>query len=204
MIVIIFNNKSISSMRVTKEKFAENRASVLEAAAVSFRARGVDGVGIADIMGQAGLTHGGFYRHFASKEDLLAQASAAAFDQTVVGLQQVADAHPDAPLEAMIQRYLSDVHRTHAQYGCPAAALGGEAPRQASGVRRAFSSGVQSMFKMFERLSPGGSRTAARRRAVAGISGMVGAMVLARAVDDPALAEEILSTMRDELIGRRG
>jgi TetR/AcrR family transcriptional repressor of nem operon len=176
-------------MRVTREKAAENRARIVTTASRLFREKGFDGVGLDAIMKEAGLTHGGFYGHFSSKEDLAAEAVARAMEQSA-GLQSrytnVAD---------FVSDYLSESHFADRANGCVLAALGGDMARRGEGVRSGATSCVRTQL---ERLASffRGTAAARRRRAITTLAGVVGAMTLARAVEDPGLSDEILSTAR--------
>jgi TetR/AcrR family transcriptional repressor of nem operon len=176
-------------MRVTREKASENRARIVEMASRLFREKGFDGVGLDAIMKEAGLTHGGFYGHFTSKEDLAAEAVAHALEQST-GLQSrytnVAD---------LVANYLSEGHFADRANGCALVALGGDMARRDDRVRSGATSYVRTQL---ERLAGffRGTAAARRRRAITTLAGVVGALTLARAVEDPALSEEILSTAR--------
>jgi TetR/AcrR family transcriptional regulator, transcriptional repressor for nem operon len=187
-------------MRVTKEKAAENRARILAAAARLFRERGLSGVGV-DALGEAaGMTHGSLYSQFGSKERLAAEALAEALAR---GASKTAleDAAPGSgALSGFVARYLSARHRDEPGQGCALAALGCEIPRQPPAVRRAFTEGLQATVERLARLLPAGGRRRAREEeALAVMAALVGALVLARAVDDPALSERILAAARDRL-----
>jgi TetR/AcrR family transcriptional regulator, transcriptional repressor for nem operon len=182
-------------MRVSRVEAAQNRERIIEVAAKLFRERGFDGIGVADLMKSAGLTHGGFYGHFASKEDLMAQACARAQEASLAALQQVAERGGKKGLAAVASAYLSPAHRDQPGDGCVLAALGAEAARQGSSVRSAFTRGVRTALEMLTRLSPGKSARARRKRALATYASMIGALVLARAVDDPELSEEVLKSV---------
>ena len=182
-------------MKVSREQAAENRERVLGVAAQLFRERGFDGVGLADIMKAAGLTHGGFYGQFASKEDLMAQASARAFAGGVAWWSRLAAAAPEQPLDAVTSRFLSTAHRDQPGQGCWVAALGSEVARQAGPVRHALTEGITDMVDLLAQWMPGRFKAAKREKALALYAGMVGALVLARAVDDAALSEEILQAV---------
>lgn len=179
-------------MKVSKEQMAENRDRILDTAAKLFRERGFDGIGVADLMAAAGFTHGGFYGHFASKEDLMAQASARALKKGQASWENFAARTKDQPLATLQASYLSTKHRDQPGAGCLMAALGAEAARQNGPLRQAITEGVRSMADLMARLMPGRSKAARHRKALAAYASMVGALVLARAVDDPALSEEIL------------
>ncbi|SFV09741.1 transcriptional regulator, TetR family [Methylobacterium sp. 174MFSha1.1] len=176
-------------MRVTREQFQENRRRILEAAGRLFREKGFSAVTVAEVMEAAGLTHGGFYGHFASKEDLAAQA----LGQALTPAPREPGTAPD--LAAFVAAYLSAAHRDRPGTGCALAALGSETARQPAPVRRAFTEGLEARLARMQEALPDGDRGAA----LAAISGLVGALVLARAVDDPALSDEILAAARGAL-----
>jgi TetR/AcrR family transcriptional repressor of nem operon len=182
-------------MKVSRAEAAQNRERIIEVAARLFRERGFDGIGVAELMNFAGLTHGGFYGHFASKEDLMAQACARALEGSLDALHQVAERGGGNALSAVASAYLSPAHRDRPGEGCVLAALGAEAARHGSPVRGAFTQGVRSQIDMLTRLLPGRSKRAKRERALAIFASMVGALVLARAVDDAELSEEVLQSV---------
>ena len=177
-------------MRVSREKAAENRDRIVETAARMFREKGVDGVGIDAIMGGTGLTHGGFYGHFASKDDLVAEAVARALESAVEQQSHYTN------LADLVGFYLSERHLADRAEGCAIAALGADLARQDGGARHAVTAYVRSQLERFTRLIKSGPITRRRARAIATLAGMVGALTLARAVDDPALSEEILAAAR--------
>jgi TetR/AcrR family transcriptional repressor of nem operon len=146
-------------------------------------------------MKSAGLTHGGFYGHFTSKEDLMAQACARAVEGSLDVLRQVAERGGEDALSAVVSAYLSPAHRDRPGEGCVMAALGAEAARHGSPVRGAFTQGVRSLIDLLTRLLPGKSKRGKRERAVAIYASVVGAIVLARAVNDPELSEEVLQSV---------
>lgn len=182
-------------MRVSRVEAAKNRERIIEVAAKLFRERGFDGIGVADLMKSAGLTHGGFYGHFASKEDLMAQACARALDGSLDALHQIAERGDENSLSAVASAYLSPAHRDRPGEGCVLAALGAEAARHGSPVRSAFTQGVRSALDLLTQLVPGKAKRAKRERALATYASMIGALVLARAVDDPELSEEVLQSV---------
>ena len=182
-------------MRVSKEQAAENRRRIVEVAGALFRERGFNGIGVADLMKEAGLTHGGFYGHFASKDDLAAEACAGAMAASAQRWEGRVVAGDDG-LSALVTAYLTPAHRDNPAGGCPIAGLGVDAARQGGTARRAFTAGLRPFIELLDRLVPGWSAAARRKAALATLSGMVGALILARAVDDPALSEEILDAAR--------
>jgi TetR/AcrR family transcriptional regulator, transcriptional repressor for nem operon len=179
-------------MKVSREQAAHNRERVVEAAAQLFRERGFEGIGVADLMKEAGLTHGGFYGHFSSKDDLIAEASARALGESLVSLSELADAGSGNALSAVADAYLTTGHRDNPGAGCVLAALGPEVARQGPSVRRAVTAYVRSTVELLTKLIPGKSKAAKRQKAIATYATLVGAMVMARAVSDRALSQEIL------------
>lgn len=179
-------------MKVSRQRAAENRERIVEAAAQLFRERGFEGIGVADLMKQAGLTHGGFYGHFASKDDLIAEASARALTRSLARWRTHAARAPADPLSAIAGAYLARGHRDNPGAGCLLAALGPDVSRQGPAVRHAVTDFVRSAVDLLAKLLPGRSKAAARQKAIGAYATLVGAMVIARAVDDRALSQEIL------------
>ena len=177
-------------MRVTQAKAAENREKVVAVAARLFREQGFDGVGLDAIMAAAGLTHGGFYRQFGSKEALEAEALAQAFAASG------AWGASKPSLRAYVDGYLSPPHRDAVGEGCAVAALAPDIARQGPGARARLTGYVTGQIVRLMGWMTGRSEAERRQRALATLSGMVGALVLARAVDDPALSDEFLAAGR--------
>ncbi len=177
----------------TSERAAAKRASherIVVAAARAIRRSGYDGTGVSDIMKEAGLTHGAFYAHFASREAMLAEAaSRACAESAAVAAQVVASVPPGQALASMLGAYLSPEHLAQVEQGCPLAALGSETARQAPDVRRVTTRHVKEMIDLVARQLPDWGQPGAHERALVTISAMVGTLLLARAVDDPGLAE---------------
>jgi TetR/AcrR family transcriptional repressor of nem operon len=201
------------AMKLSKEQAARNRQRIVEVAAQLFRERGIDGVGVADLMKAAGFTHGGFYNHFPSKEALAAEACGCAFDESISGLKAaLAESREDggAAFSQYLEGFLSSQHRDNLKDGCPTAGLVTDAARQGEPVQAVFAEGIETVLTVFAghlAAAKGGLEegdpSAARRRAVALLSEMVGALVLSRAVGtaNPLLSEEILNIGRRELCG---
>jgi TetR/AcrR family transcriptional repressor of nem operon len=177
-------------VRVTREQAAAHRQTILRVAGTLFRQHGFDGIGVADIMKHAGLTHGGFYGHFPSKTHLAAEACARLLGNEGWAEQAAGAANPS--FEAVIRGYLSPRHRDDPGHGCLVAAVGSDIVRQPRSVRRAFTAGLRSQVETLRKLLPGRSAAARREKALATMAGLVGALMLARAVDDPELSDEIL------------
>jgi TetR/AcrR family transcriptional repressor of nem operon len=180
-------------MRVSRVQAAENRERVLDAATRLFRERGFDGISVADVMQGAGLTHGGFYGQFGSKEDLAAEACTRAFAKTHERWTRKIDAEGAAGFAAIVRNYLSPQHRDHPGAGCTLAALGADASRRERAVQGAFAASLAATVDLVSRVMPGRLKAARRRRALATMASLVGALVLARAVDDRTLSDEILA-----------
>ncbi len=165
---------------------------IVETAARAIRRSGYGGTGVADIMKEAGLTHGGFYAHFDSREGMLAEAADRAGADTVAFLTRVAaEVPPKKALEAMISAYLSKGHVEGRESGCAVAALGSEMPRQAPKVRRAATRRIKEMIDLIARQSPVWGQPGGHERALVTVATAVGALVLARAVDDPKLSDAL-------------
>ena len=188
-------------MKVSKEQAAQHRAAIVEAASRLFRERGVDGVGVAEITRAAGLTHGGFYGHFASKEALAEEACARSFD--VVEQRLLERLGADGGLDALLDTYLSPRHRDDPGDGCPMPALAGEIPRRDETLQASFSAGVATYIGALadELRAQGVAQPEARARAVLLVSTLVGGLLLARATAraKPELSNELLATLRREL-----
>jgi TetR/AcrR family transcriptional repressor of nem operon len=167
----------------------------VESASRLFRENGLDGIGVAGLMKEAGLTHGGFYGHFGSKEQLMAEAVTRALEGSVRKWEGLAARHPARPLPAIVKSYLSERHRDDPGAGCAIASLGTDVARQGPAVRRAFTAGLRNMLGLLAGMVAGRTAAARRKRALAAYAAMVGAMMLARAVDDPELSEEILGSV---------
>jgi TetR/AcrR family transcriptional repressor of nem operon len=190
-------------MRASREQFAENRQRILAVAGRLFRQKGFEGIGVDGIMKAAGLTHGGFYGHFASKAKLAEQACSAGLHQSKQKWDTLAQASPEAALAEIVASYLSERHRDDPGNGCVFAALGGEVARSSAAVRSTVTKGVRAQLGVLERVAKGRSKAARREQAITALSGMVGAMVVARLVNDSALSNEILTVAASAFGGNR-
>lgn len=179
-------------MRVSREEKAQSRVRIIDAAARLFRARGLDGASVADVMQEAGLTHGGFYRHFASKNELVVAALDRAFDTFLKDVEDGAD--PEAAVARFRRKYLSDGHLAHVGEGCPLPSLGADVSRADGDVRQAFTRGVQRLAAVFVRRKSGPA-AGARADALREVAMLVGAVVLARA-STPEVARDVLAACR--------
>lgn len=184
-------------MRVSRVQAAENRETVINTASRLFREHGFDGIGLKDLMKGAGLTQGAFYKQFESKEDLAAQASARALESSFHRWSTAAGANPNDPLGAVLAFYLTLDHRDGRMGGCPIVALGSDAARQSSDVKASFEAGIKAQLELIARLI--GETDGATPKATAILSTMVGAVTLARAVNDTDLAQAILDAAADQV-----
>ncbi|GAB7046775.1 TetR/AcrR family transcriptional regulator [Catenuloplanes indicus] len=198
--------------RITQEQKKRNREKIVQAAGEGFRLRGVGGIGIEELMKAAGMTHGGFYNHFSSKEDLALEVYRQGFADSLAALAAIREAHPRsarAALHDMVDGYLTAEHRDHPETGCPSAALAADAGRHGAAAQAEYRHGLEGYLGAItemvqDRARQSGTRTTpaeAREQAVALFSQMVGAMVIARAVAgaDPGLADEVLTAGRRRL-----
>ncbi|MBN3836543.1 TetR/AcrR family transcriptional regulator [Burkholderia sp. Ac-20344] len=187
-------------MGVSRQQAAENRSAIVAAAERLFRVRGVDAVGLTELMKEAGFTQGGFYNHFKSKDALVAEVMEKA-------MQDRADSPNAGSLDAQVALYLSAAHRDNVEAGCPLSGFAGDAPRLTDAARACYAHGLATYLDRLERMvaTEGATPAQTRRDAIAVFSQMVGALVLSRAIagTDPALADEILAAGRDTLVDGR-
>lgn len=195
---------SIMRQARSNTKAAAKEASherIVTVAARAIRQTGYGGTGVADIMKQAGLTHGGFYAHFASRDAMLAEAiDRASAESAAKTAAVVAEALPAQALAAMLRAYLSKSHIDHPEAGCPVAALASEMPRQASEVRRVATRRIKEMVDLVARQSPDWGQPGAHERALFTVATMVGAVMLARAVDEPGLSDSFCQSALAHLL----
>ena len=186
---------------VTSRSKEATHERIVEVAARAIRRSGYNGTGVADLMKEAGLTHGGFYAHFPSREAMLAEAADRAGAETVAALTRITDAAPaERALQSLLHAYLSKAHVESAETGCPVAALGSEMPRQTSEVRRASTRRIKEMIDIVARQSAEWGQAGAHERALVTVATMVGTLLLARAVDDPKLSDALLKAALKHLI----
>ena len=174
-------------MKVSREQMVENRRRILQEAGRLFRERGFAAVTVADVMKAAGQTHGGFYGHFASKDDLIAATVADTLASEGAGMTDI---------EAWTDTYLSPLHRENPDQGCPMASLAGLMRHQTPEARSAMAEGLNAHIDRFARALPGDDEIERRQAAIGRWAAMVGAVVLSRAVDDTALSDELLRETR--------
>lgn len=178
----------------------ESHERILAAGARAIRRSGYDGTSVADIMKEAGLTHGGFYAHFPSREAMLAEVAERAASQALGSLAKAVSGVPaSVALEALLEIYLSPAHQEGIETGCPLAALASEMPRQAPEVRQATTRHIREFVDLVARQLPNWGEPGAHEQALATLSTMVGALMLARAVDDPRLSEAFRTAALEHL-----
>ena len=178
-------------MRKSKEATAQSRSRIVNAASRMLRARGVDGTSLADVMQAAGMTHGGFYKHFASKDELSDLAARAAFQEIVARFDERESRQGrKAARSAYFAEYLSPDHVEHPEFGCPVAAFGADAGRTPGTLAAAFAEGAESLIRRID-LTEGSA--AGRADAIKRLVTLVGSVVVARAVGEGSLREEILA-----------
>ena len=183
---------SITSRRAAPSRKEATHDRIVETAARAIRRSGYHGTGVAEIMKEAGLTHGGFYAHFESRDGMLAEAAdRAGADGMAVLARVAAEAPPNKALEAILRAYLSKEHVEGVETGCAIAALGSEMPRQVPRVRRAATRRIKEMIDRVGRQLPDWGGPGAHERALVTVATALGALVLARAADDPQLSDAV-------------
>ena len=187
-------------MRVSRIQAAENRETVINVASRLFRECGFDGIGLKDLMKGAGLTQGAFYKQFASKEDLAAQASRRALESATLRWSAATAAKPKDPLGAVVAFYLSADHRDEKMDGCPIVALGSDAARQGSDVKASFEAGIKAHLEILSRLIVENNGEEPTGKAMAILSMMVGALTLSRVVNDERLSKRFLQSAAESVL----
>lgn len=174
-------------MKVSREQMAENKRRILDVASRLFKDKGFESVSVAEVMKAAGLTHGGFYGHFTSKDDLVAQTLEHAL---------AADSYGDGEFSDFVRSYLAPRHRDNPGNGCPTAGLAAAIRHQTPAAKAAMTEGLRAQITRIEKALPKKGSTDMRRAAIGSWAAMVGAVILARAVDDPELSDEVLDETR--------
>lgn len=190
-------------MRYSREHKLETHARIVKKASVRLREKGAHGIGVADLMKEAGLTHGGFYAHFDSREALVIEAFAHAMDRSTERWRKLAEATPpEKRLATIVDSYLTPLHRDDPGHGCAVPSLGAEIARESPKTRKAFAAKLEQMIDMMAEQIPDLPRRAARKRAMATIATMMGTMVLARIAGNGDFSDEILGAGRDAVLER--
>ncbi|MET0723891.1 MAG: TetR/AcrR family transcriptional regulator [Tardiphaga sp.] len=192
-------------MRYSKEHKQETHARIVKKASVRLREKGAHGIGVADLMKEAGLTHGGFYAHFDSREALVIEAFAYAMDRANERWRKMAEqTPPEKRFSAIVEAYLTAVHRDDPGHGCAVPALGAEIARESPKTRKAFAAKVEQMIDMMTDQIPAVPRKAARKQAIAALTTMMGTLVLSRIAGTGEFSDEILASGREAALGRAG
>jgi TetR/AcrR family transcriptional repressor of nem operon len=190
-------------MRYSKEHKNETHARIVRKASVRLREKGAHGIGVADLMKEAGLTHGGFYAHFDSREALVIEAFNYAMDRSTDRWRKMAEqTPPEKRFAAIVESYLTTIHRDDPGHGCTVPTLGPEIAREGPKARRAFAAKLDEMIEMMADQVPELPRKAARAQAIAALSTMAGALVLSRIAGSGEFSEEILGAGREAVLGR--
>jgi TetR/AcrR family transcriptional repressor of nem operon len=190
-------------MRYSREHKLETHARIVKRASVRLREKGAHGIGVADLMKDAGLTHGGFYAHFDSRDALVIEAFAYAMDRSNERWRKLAEqTPPDKRLATIVEQYLTSVHRDDPGHGCAVPTLGAEIARESPKTRKAFAAKLEQMIDILAAQIPGVPREAARKQAMATLATMMGTLVLARIAGNGAFSDEILAAGRDAALER--
>ena len=190
-------------MRYSREHKLETHARIVKRASVRLREKGAHGIGVADLMKDAGLTHGGFYAHFNSREALVIEAFAHAMDRSTERWRKIGETTPpDRRLAMIVDSYLTPVHRDDPGHGCAIPTLGAEIARESPKTRKAFATKLEQMIDMMADQISDVSRKAARKQAMSAIATMMGTLVMARVAGTGEFSEEILAAGREAVLGR--
>ncbi|MBA2402002.1 MAG: TetR/AcrR family transcriptional regulator [Bradyrhizobium sp.] len=190
-------------MRYSKEHKQETHARIVKKASVRLREKGAHGIGVADLMKEAGLTHGGFYAHFDSREALVIEAFAYAMDRSTERWRKVAEETPaDKRLATIVENYLTPVHRDDPGHGCAVPTLGAEIARESPKTRKAFAAKLEAMIDMMADQILDVPRKSARKQAVAALATMMGTLVLSRIAGNGEFSDEILAAGREAVVAR--
>jgi TetR/AcrR family transcriptional regulator, transcriptional repressor for nem operon len=190
-------------MRYSREHKLETHARIVKRASVRLREKGAHGIGVADLMKDAGLTHGGFYAHFDSREALVIEAFAHAMDRSSERWRKLAEqTPPDQRMAAIVESYLTPAHRDDPGHGCAIPTLAAEIARESSKTRKAFAAKLEQMIDTLAAQIPDISRKAARKQATAVIATMIGTLVMARVAGNGDVSEEILNAGREAVLSR--
>ena len=190
-------------MRYSREHKLETHARIVKRASVKLREKGAHGIGVADLMKEAGLTHGGFYAHFDSREALVIEAFAHAMDRSTERWRKLAEQMPpEQRMAAIVDAYLTPAHRDDPGHGCAIPTLGAEIARESLKTRKAFAAKLEEMIDALAAQIPDLPRKTARKQATALIATMMGTLVMARVAGNGEFSEEILSSGRDAVLGR--
>ena len=190
-------------MRYSKEHKQETHARIVRKASVRLREKGAHGIGVADLMKEAGLTHGGFYAHFDSRDALVIEAFAYAMDRSTARWRKMAEATPpEKRFAAIVESYLTPLHRDDPGHGCAITSLGAEIARESPRTRKAFAAKIEDMIDMMSDHLPDVPRKTARKHAIAALATMMGTLVLSRIAGSGEFSDEVLAAGRETVLAR--
>ena len=190
-------------MRYSREHKQETHARIVRKASVRLREKGAHGIGVADLMKEAGLTHGGFYAHFDSRDALVIEAFGYAMDRATERWRKVTEqTPPEKRLSTIVNSYLTTTHRDDPGRGCAVPTLGAEIARENPKTRKAFAAKLEQMIDMMAEQMPDASGKTARKRAAATLATMMGTLVLSRVAGSSEFSDEILAAGREAALGR--
>jgi TetR/AcrR family transcriptional regulator, transcriptional repressor for nem operon len=190
-------------MRYSKKHKFQTHARIVKRAAVKLREKGAHGIGVADLMKEAGLTHGGFYAHFDSREALVIEAFSHAMDRSTEHWRKQSEGVPsDKRLSTIVNSYLTPLHRDNPGQGCAVPTLAAEISRESAKTRRAFAGRMERMIEMLAKQFHGMPPKAARKQATAALATMMGSLVMARIAGSGELSDDILKSGRDAILER--
>jgi TetR/AcrR family transcriptional repressor of nem operon len=190
-------------MRYSKEHKQETHARIVKKASVRLREKGAHGIGVADLMKEAGLTHGGFYAHFDSREALVIEAFAYAMDRSNERWRKVAEqTPPEKRLATIVESYLTPLHRDDPGHGCAVPTLGAEIARESPKTRKAFAGKLEQMIDMMADQILDVPRKTARKQAMATLATMMGTLVMSRIAGSGEFSDEILASGREAVLER--
>lgn len=187
-------------MKVSKEKVSENQERVIDTAARLFKQKGINGIGVADLMKASGLTHGGFYRHFSSKDDLVVKAYQRAVEHAERELHEYLSQSLDQSFSLLVKQYVSAEHCRDLSTSCPLTTMSIDAARHSAPLRKEFTKAVQFYIDQMSLLAPSMTETTRHRNASAVLAEMVGAVILSRAVEDDIFSQNILDDVVADLL----
>jgi TetR/AcrR family transcriptional regulator, transcriptional repressor for nem operon len=192
-------------MRYSREHKNQTHARIVKRASVKLREKGAHGIGVADLMKEAGLTHGGFYAHFDSRDALVIEAVTHAMDRSIERWQKLsAETPPDKRLSKIVNSYLGPEHRDSPGHGCAVPSLAAEIARESTKTRRVFAGRMEQLIDVLADQYQGVPRKAARKQAMAALATMMGSLVMARVAGNAELSDEILKSGRDAVLERAG
>ena len=190
-------------MRYSKEHKQETHDRIVKKASVRLREKGAHGIGVADLMKEAGLTHGGFYAHFDSRDALVIEAFNYAMERSTERWRKLAEGiPPDKRFASIVEAYLTPLHRDDPGHGCAITSLGAEIARESPRTCKAFAAKIEDMIDMMSDHLPDVPRKTARKHAIAALATMMGTLVLSRIAGSGEFSDEVLAAGRETVLAR--